>query len=243
MTRRYKKKKNYVLIVLIIFIFGIIGVSVYLSLNTDFFLISNVVVEGGELVSNGYIQNVADIPLENNIFSTQIAAIYDKIEQIEDFKDIKIIKQYPDTIKIVVTEKDTATILYTEKELIYLDKTDTIIYSSSKIQVENIPIITGLTMLSDNTFGTIAEIDEAKIFQDIKDMQSVFEIDQLLEKISEFNFTEDKNIVIYTNNKTTIRVANYLDFEENYQYIYTIINDNKGGMNIDFTTGEYPVVN
>ncbi len=140
--KKIRKKKNYLVRILVVFVFL---AAVALFLSSSFFDIQNIEVEGNKYYTDGEVINLADATLGVNLFwgagDSQIKANLGKNPY---FSDVKVKRKLPSTLIIELKERaQIAAIVYGDKYVV-IDKEGTVLRKS---EVDpKVTLLTGLTI-------------------------------------------------------------------------------------------------
>ncbi|WP_064615402.1 cell division protein FtsQ/DivIB [Streptobacillus moniliformis] len=145
--------KGYIarLLLLIAFVY-----VVFLFIESDFFLIKNVNVEGNIYSVKEDIASKFDKLKGQSLFLLDLSQMRNKIEEDVRIDRVDISREFPDTININVIEKVPIGIINKNHKYYYIDKNLNIFAYYNEIKDDNLPII---------------EINEEK-FDDLKELLS-----------------------------------------------------------------------
>ncbi|MDO5303722.1 MAG: FtsQ-type POTRA domain-containing protein [Clostridia bacterium] len=166
--KKKRKKKNYLLRFLI-FVLVIVAIGVFL--NSPFFDIKNIEVEGNRYYSDSQVINMGGAVKGNNLFwGAGAGDIKKNLKDDPYFTDVKIKRRLPDTLVIAVTERDqTAAVKYGDRYIV-VDSEGTILRKSTVDP--KITIITGLTINKMKVGETIG-VEEKSTLTSALNMLSV----------------------------------------------------------------------
>ncbi|ACZ00594.1 cell division protein FtsQ/DivIB [Streptobacillus moniliformis] len=145
--------KGYIarLLLLIAFVY-----VVFLFIESDFFLVKNVNVEGNIYLVKEDIASKFDKLKGQSLFLLDLSQMRNKIEEDVRIDRVDISREFPDTININVIEKVPIGIINKNHKYYYIDKNLNIFAYYNEIKDDNLPII---------------EINEEK-FDDLKELLS-----------------------------------------------------------------------
>ncbi|WP_064581007.1 cell division protein FtsQ/DivIB [Streptobacillus moniliformis] len=145
--------KGYIarLLLLIAFVY-----VVFLFIESDFFLVKNVNVEGNIYLVKEDIASKFDKLKGQSLFLLDLSQMRNKIEEDVRIDRVDISREFPDTININVIEKVPIGIINKNHKYYYIDKNLNIFAYYKEIKDDNLPII---------------EINEEK-FDDLKELLS-----------------------------------------------------------------------
>ena len=164
-----KRKKRRVLLILILIILIFLAIGAYL-LNSDKFLIKEIIVEGNNQLTEEEVCELSKINIGDNIFKKLSIVAKVRLKENGYIEDAEIEKIYPDKIKITVQEntKDFQ-IFVGEGKYIQINSQGYIIdISTEKL---DIPTITGMEIQIED-FEKLKRLDE----DDLNKMEQILHI-------------------------------------------------------------------
>ena len=231
-----RKKRKIVLIIIILLLLIILGCA-YLFTSEEF-NIKNITITGNEYLTQEEIYNLSNIKLNDNIFLTLGLVAKVRLKQNPYIEDAKIIKIYPNKIKIEIKERTKEFQILTDLgTYIYIDQQGNILDSST--EKLNYITITGfeitderakqVTRLEENDLEKMENIlhilDEAKKIE-IKD-----KITQISTKEEYVLYLEAQNIIINLGNVTSTTI------HEKMLYVQAILAKEEGKTGTVFVNG------
>ncbi len=127
--KKVRKKKHYLLRFLI---FVTICVTVGLFLNSDFFDLKKVSVQGENFYSDEQVINLSEVKMKQNIlWGKSILDIPEKLEKDPYFEEVKVKRVFPSGIVIKVKERQQIAAAVYGEEYIVIDGEGTILRKSS----------------------------------------------------------------------------------------------------------------
>lgn len=139
---RFKPMPIIKLVLLLIVLLAII----YFIFYSRFFQISDVIIEGNQLVSKEDI--VKNVPQGQNIFLTKGETIRQAIlDNIHEIRDVQIYKGIPDAVKVMVLEHNRA-LLWKSGDKYYLISSEGYVYRDVSLKVND---FTNLPRIEDNS--------------------------------------------------------------------------------------------
>lgn len=195
-------------------------IAVFLFINSPFFAVGAVVVEGNKYVSEEDIYSIAGIPTEINIFRLNAGTIRTRLRHDLRIADAEVSRQFPATITIAVRERQPLAWAACSYGFVQLDEHGVVMAAVKNIKKVDVPIITGTRLgtvfIGDtvdnpavkNVLGYLADLDEATIGQ-----------------LSEINIRAAGDLVAYTVRAVTIRLGPPDRLEEKAKYTCSILRD------------------
>lgn len=231
-----KRKKRRVLLILILIILIFLAIGAYL-LNSDKFLIKEIIVEGNNQLTEEEVCELSKINIGDNIFKKLSIVAKVRLKENGYIEDAEIEKLYPDKIKITVQEntKDFQ-IFVGEGKYIQINSQGYIIDTST--EKLDIPTITGMEIQIED-FEKLKRLDE----DDLNKMEQILHIEdeyqkkqieyqiQQIDTGSEFILhLDDDNIIINLGDAT-------VDLPSKILYAKKLIEEEKGMPGTIFLNG------
>jgi cell division protein FtsQ len=195
---RKPPRKNLALLLLALAVI----VAAFLFVNSGFFAVGAVVVEGNKYISQEDIYSIAGIPSEINIFRLNTATITTRLLRDLRIGEAEVTRQFPATIVIAVSERQPVAWIACSYGFVQLDAQGVVMAAVKSIKKVDVPIITGArlgnvyigdqidTQTVQNVLAYLGELDEATLGQ-----------------LSEINIKSAGDLVAYTVQAVTIRLG------------------------------------
>jgi cell division protein FtsQ len=179
-----------------------ITIAAFLFINSGFFAVGDVVVEGNKHISREDIHSIAGIPSEINIFRLNTATIKTRLLRDLRICEAEVTRQFPATIVIAVAERQPVAWIACSYGFVQLDARGVVMAAVKNIKKVDVPIITGArlgnvyigdqidTQAVQNVLAYLGELDEPTLGQ-----------------LSEVNIKAAGDLVAYTLQAVTIRLG------------------------------------
>jgi cell division protein FtsQ len=218
--RRIKLKyRAYLLLLLIIICFVI-----YFCMESPIFDIDQITVQGNLNTSSENIISVSNICIGENIFKINASKNEKYIEDLCFVKKANIKRKLPSSVIIEIVEKEPLLIINDSGNYIYVDDELTVIETKSNNDDYKIPLLSNIEISSAEP-GQKVEAEKMWIFEMIFNMATDIKNAGVLSDVSEFYITEENSVDLYTKGGSVIKIANQKIFDDNFQFIYTILSD------------------
>ena len=239
MHKRQRNKKNYVTLVIILFL--LIIMTAYFVLFTDFFNIAKVEVNDNKVVSSDEIILKSGLRDGQNIFRFNRKQVVHSIEKIPYIKNASLVRVFPNTVKLYIDERDVIGAIFYENTFVFVDNEQVVLEVSEKLSNTTIPVIT----IKQDVVGTIVVGDELQINpewvkKEVFEILNIFQEENLLGYISEINITEDHLFYLYTKGGSLIKIKNSDTIDEKLDFISTYLAGKDERMIVDLTHGGKP---
>lgn len=247
-TKRLKRKKRKriilktIVILLLLVSIGTAGFIVVKKIEDKTFYVKHIMVVGNETVNSKTVREAARIPVDTCIFTLNMNQIYQNVSERIDSRQLLISKKYPDTIMINIAELPVFFAILENDQVYYLDENNRIIEKSDCLTRTDIPVVTGLSGLSETEVGMSANLKPSSVANEIMKMITILTNSGYTERLSEIVVDSDRTILLITKNNLVIHIKDLEQFKKNYDYIGSIISKNKSNMVADLTLGEEVIV-
>lgn len=189
------------------------------------FFISQVKVEGNEVLTYEEVLKYAQLDLSKDIFEMDLGAVEERLITHNLIEDANISRFLPSALKIKIKEKDIIANVSDEK-LIALDSSGEIIETDDYFALYDLPIITGVNLIPDSLGRLYAP---PLIREMITILKAIRQINlQLYHDISEINFRRNYGVMLFLRKKTIpiiLGYGNYQDKMYNLSLIYNMLSE------------------
>ncbi|VBB06216.1 polypeptide-transport-associated ftsq-type [Lucifera butyrica] len=180
----------------------VILIAVYVFINSSFFAVGSVVVQGNKYITAEDVYRIAEIPERVNIFRLDTGEIQRRLLQDLRIAQVTVKRKFPATILIQVKERQPIAYLASSYGFIEVDKQGVVLAAFKNLKQMNVPVITG-TRLGDVYVGDTVDSDLIK-----KVLQYLSLLDEpSLNQLSEVNVKVPQEVVAYTLNSVCIRLG------------------------------------
>ncbi|MBF7097131.1 cell division protein FtsQ/DivIB [Alkalibacter mobilis] len=236
-----KKKRKIIGILKMLFFVVLLVFGLNFVFFTDFFEVKNIEFPEFQKIDKETLMVSSGLKLGENIILIKKKEAALNLKKLGYIKDVSIIRVFPDTIKIYITEREPEFIIKNERKFVYADEEGAVAEISDQVKRLNIPLVTGLDgILSDPKESEKIKTDPLWVGNNLVTSISLLKQYELTGKISEIYVTNEKQLHIYTNGGSIIKVKDKENLESKIDFIYTYINDNDDRMIIDLTHGGNP---
>ena len=210
----------------------IASIGLYFSMKSDAFGIDHISVSGNTLTDAETIMKIAAVPAGENIFQINTAQHEKYIEDLYYIKKAKIKRVLPSSIVIVVVEKEPIFIVSDGGNYIYLDENLVAIKEQAMADTPSIPLLSNVKVLNAQA-GQQIEVEKVGVLDMAYKIALELKKLGVIHNVSEFYMTEEGGMNLYTKGGSVIRIKNMKMFEENVQFIYTMLFDDTKPMNVE----------
>jgi cell division protein FtsQ len=201
-------------------------------MESPVFNVEHIAVNGNMLTDAQNIIKISNIYIGENIFKINTSKNEEYIESLYYIKKAKIKKEFPSSIVIEVEEKEPILIVNDSGNYIYIDDELTVIKEQSSTDNANIPLLSNLTILSSEP-GKKIEAEKTWLLDMVYNMSLNLKEVDVLKNVSEFYISGDNIVHLYTKGGSIIKITNQKIFEDNFQFIYTILSEDNLPMSIE----------
>ncbi len=195
-------------------------VAAFLFINSPYFAVGAVIVEGNSHLSEEDIYAIAGIPAEINIFRLNTGKIKHRLLSDLRIEQAEVARQFPTTIVIAVKERQPLAWAACTYGFVQLDGQGVVMAAVKNIKKIDIPIITGVRL------GTVYVGDKVDIPAVKNVLAYLGELDgPTLDQLSEVNVMAAGDLVAYTVQPVTIRLGPPDRLEEKAKYTREILRD------------------
>ena len=192
--RRVKPvRRTRVLLFRSLFFFMIISLALYCFLQSSFWSIQTIIVEGNDFLSETEVLQLASIPLGLNIFKADLAQGEKNAALHPLVKDAKITREFPRTIRISIRERVALLLIPCRDGFWQVDENQVILRYTSTITGISLPLVTGIELGDVSPGETISSPELAKVIQVIRELPSDLE-----GRIGEINVLDSGMICLFT---------------------------------------------
>lgn len=232
---KIKKRRSILTIVFII----LLVLAVFCFINSNFFNVQAVTVQGNFYLDGSTIKDMAEIPDNINIFKLNLHHIEKKLGQNHLIKDVSIKREFPSTIVVKLTERIPVGVIVLNGHYVEIDN-EGMVLSLDGTHFD-LPFITGCKGKTSST-GNKIQINELDFILDM--LKQIRKNTQL--QIAEINITQKEDMTFFTNDAITVYIGSNEDMDKKIKLLTSILNDihskNKDVGMIDIRNGKQAVV-
>jgi len=255
-NKKIKKQDNKTINLILRYFFGVLlyslifatlGYSAYLLyekyVNDPRYMIKKYEVAGNKTIKNDEILELLKEKTNDNIYVTFLDSYYEILSNHPNVKTVKIMKKFPDTLRIKITEYETAAVIQQETGAKYPISFDGKILSEKKLEnSENLPKFIEIPKIIKYNTGKFVEYKNMLIALKYLEKISKSKKKDII-NIETVDFSSN-NIVFVTTENTTIHFANKFD-DELIDKLFLILNElsvkNKYAKKIDMRFNNFPI--
>ena len=190
-----------------IFVLFLIALSIMIAgllfINSAFFSIGSIVVDGNQYISSDDIIRIAGIDGNINIFRINTGELKKRLLCDLRIDDVEISRKFPATIVISVKERQPLAYVASGFGFVEIDRQGVVLSAFKTLRKINVPMITGVS-LGDVYVGDKA--DRQEVMNVLPYLASLDE--NTLNQISEVNVASQERILAYTVGSVHIRIGN-----------------------------------
>ncbi|MDO4594200.1 MAG: FtsQ-type POTRA domain-containing protein [Tissierellia bacterium] len=238
-TKKAKTKKVFTKPFVFFLILGSIAIAFYQVINHNVYKISSIEVTGNRKYKDQDIIAFLDNPIEKNIITYKTSEYENKLLEIDDIKNAKIEKEYPNILKVKIDEVYPMMYVSTNDGIYYINNESNIMDSSKVDQdmLKELIEVRGLKEINKSKKFT----KDKKILEFIKQIQK-YDFSTLITKL-DFENRSDIGIM-YSDIDVNFGSLENLDYK--LKLLSTVIEDinqkNIKAKKIMLNQGDNPVV-
>lgn len=225
-----------------LFLFLLIVLAVYFFFQSSFFNVTRVDVRNNAFLTSVEIKQLANVPLGANIFKIDENRIKQNLLLHPLVKDVKISREFPDTIIITMVERKPLLLIPSEQGFLELDETGIYLKKVSTISDVALPIVTGVKIPPNVGPGQV--IVDPKLAQALEFLSKVPEEKRKI--LMEIEIKDHQQFLVYTPEGIEVRFGSGSEVEQKLKLLEQIMQDGKLAGKaveyIDLSTVATPVV-
>lgn len=195
-------------------------IAAFLFVNSTYFAVGAVVVEGNKYITEEDVFGIAGIPAEINIFRLNTGKIKNRLLHDLRIDEAEVTRQFPTTILITVKERQPLAWAACSYGFVQLDKQGIVMAAVKNIKKIDVPIITGVRL------GTVYIGDKVDAPAVKNILTYLADLDEpTLGQLSEVNIRSAGDLVAYTVRAVTIRLGPPDRLEEKAKFTRDILQD------------------
>lgn len=191
------------LLILVILIAG------FLFVNSSFFTVGSVVIEGNKYIAVDEVYRIAGIPEPINIFRLNTTEIKNRLMRDLRIADVQVVRRFPGTIVVSLKERQPLAYVANSYGFLELDKQGIVLAVFKNLKQVSVPMITGIRL--DN--GYVGDKIDGLPLKNILTYLSLLD-ESALNQLSEVNIKSPDEVIAYTVNSIQIRLGNNERLEE-----------------------------
>jgi Cell division septal protein len=177
-------------------------ITAFLFINSTYFAVGAVVVDGNRYITQEEIYSIAGIPSEINIFRLNTGTIKNRLLHDLRIEGAEVTRQFPTTIAITVRERQPLAWVACSYGFVQLDKQGTVLAAVKSIKKVDVPIITGVRLGNVYIGDTVDALTVKNVLAYLANMD-----ESAIAQLSEVNIRPAGDLVVYTIQAVTIRLG------------------------------------
>ncbi len=233
------KKKKFIFWQSFFFIFVML-LAGYVLLQSPFFIITKITVEGNNKVTAGEIVQMSGLVTGLNIFKADLPTASAKVKVLPMIKEVNIIRDFPDTIVIKVVERKPVVLVVIDDNFVELDA-EGYYLRQGNVAATGLPVVTGVQL---QAAGPGKKVTGKSLNAALQVVQAL--TGQLRDNLSEVHVNNVGLVTLYTLDGIECRLGTAEDAAIKGDYFLQVIEDlqegNKNIEYVDFSIINSPVV-
>ena len=202
-------------------IFFILSVfTLYLFVQSPFFAVKEIAVEGAKTLKTQEVKQLAGIRLGSNIFVLNQAEVVSRLMLHPMVGSVEVVRKLPSTVQINISERQPLALLPDQAGFVVVDCQGRYLTRVGSLVELNLPVITGITLPAEVIPGEA--IGNAELVQFLSLLPRFSPA--LMQEISEVNLSREECLSIYTLGKVEIRAGRLEHLSEHLNTLEQIVN-------------------
>lgn len=215
-------------------------IAIYFGLTHDLFKIDYIDIEGNIANPKEIVIQKSGVSVGDNIFLVSKSSIVNNLKTIPSIEEVKIIKDYPNILKIEIKEKYVSSFINNNSGITTIDNYGKVQEINAKVEARTGIQLKGITA-NGLTVGNDFTKDKAK-----KDMVlDTISRDFFLDIVS-IDFSNDKDLIIELKNGLKVQFGDINDFSKKLDIISALLtkikNEGINAVEIILNVGEDPII-
>lgn len=223
-----KHKTIYLITIGLLLILGLVSL-----VNSNYFQVEDIEIEGNKLLSDEYIITYCDLE-DINIFNIDRQKLANKLVELPQIKGVVITRDLPKKLIIEVNERRPIAIVGIQSSYQIIDSEGQVIATTKNLAYWNLPLVTGVEVINDGK--------RLKISSEIKKAISYLGMlsDQLLKDISELNISKGDGLQLFLVDGGIVKLSSNFDNKAKSKIFTSVYNDLKSkGQKIEYIDLRY----
>lgn len=246
--RKLRKKKKFLLIakkaaisLMVIAFLLVLGFVLYFTLFLGYFNLTEIEVQGAEILTEEQIIEASGLHEGQNIFLLDLNNARYNINKVLSAKNVYIQTVLPNKVVISIDENDPIGVIIQDGKNYYLSQDGTLMEITDELGKDDTPIISGFDSYEFQSIGEEVVVEPEHKYLQILNILKLFEKSDLLNQLSEISLTKDNNYKIITKNGVVFTVKDMDNLQEYYDYITTVIENGEMNQDINLISGNNPI--
>ena len=236
--KRIKRKSKSGIIYLLLFALLVVGAVFFL--NSEFFTIKSISVEGAYSVSNEVVLETSGIKEGENLFDFKAKTAENLIKTIPVVKNVSVVRQYPDKVKIIITQRVPFVTIYTGNLYYSLDDEGMVLSETEKINDSDSIVLSGVSDVQP-VVSQVYDINSNVNILTAYELSSWLRSQNLLNRVSEVHVSAGGYYYMYTKNSNVIKFYSLSSFKSKEDFIKDFIQNEKRSIMVEVVEDSEPV--
>lgn len=240
------KRKRFLRILFIMIVSGtILGVGGYWLSGTvqpADLTIRNIKIRGNVTIDDQTVKDQAATAIGQNILTVNLNELAANIKDSLHVRSVAIVRAFPNTLVVDVKEMPILCAVNNGSQIYYVNNRRKVVMTSPYLSNTNVPLLSGLTLKGRYRAGETLSLAPWRRQDEAFAILKILEAGGMLTKVSEVAYTSDNTYRIITKSNLNIEVVSVGNLQKHMDYIQTLFSQKQSNMNVDLTTGPYPIV-
>lgn len=175
----------------------------YLFVNSTYFKVGTVRIEGNKYISEEDVYHVAEIPNTINIFRLNTIEIQKRLLRDLRVSSVTVKREFPSTIIVQVEERQPLAFIAGSYGFFELDKQGVVLGVFKNLKQIKVPMITGIKLGNNYVGDSIDDINVKKALEYLAGLD-----EKTLNQLAEVSIKAPDQIIVYTVQSLSIRLGN-----------------------------------
>lgn len=177
-------------------------IAFFLFVNSPYFTVGTVLVEGNKYVTVEEVLRVAGVPERINIFRLKTTELSERLISDLRVAEVHVERKFPATIVINIKERQPLAFVASQYGFVEIDREGVVMAAFKNLKQVKVPIITGVRL------GNVYVGDQVNNAGLLNVLTYLAALDEdVLNQLSEVNIKSTDEFVAYTTNSVYIRVG------------------------------------
>ena len=207
----------------------ILSVAAFLFVNSTYFAVGNVMVEGCRYLEKEDVYRIAGVPERINIFRLNTSDIKSRLLSDLRIANADVTRRLPATILISVSERRPVAYLASNFGFVEVDKQGIILAAHKNIKQSHVPIITGFRSGSAYVGDKIDAVQPVQVLTFLAYLE-----EPAINQLSEVNIYGNR-LTAYTTNGVNIRLGGFERLDEKAKLLVNILAEiSQKNLNVEY---------
>lgn len=187
----------------------IVLIAIILFINSPYFRVGTVVVEGNKYVTVEEVLRIAGVPEKINIFRLKPTEIRERLTSDLRVDEVQVGRSFPATIIIHVKERQPLAFVASQYGFVEIDRQGIVMAALKNLKQVKVPVITGVRLGNVYVGDQVNNPGLANVLTYLSGLD-----EEALNQLSEVNIKSPDELVVYTINSVCIRIGDNQRLEE-----------------------------